>query len=277
MKLIQIAAGCLVASLLVSCASKAENLMNKEVSTMDMPKPGTILFEDSMEEDWQENWFLDGKRAILGHTTEGLWIFCTPSGVNKKVNRAKFDSHHAVLWTKQEFEGDIRITYDFARRGTSLLYIQAQGIGTPPYEKDIYEWRNLREVAAMKKYHDYMTLRSLSFRENIRFKRYPWSDRINKGGRYNNVLVRPMIQYDGAHGNVNVEQFCRVVVESRKDSLYLRIEDANNPENVIEHTWDAATSGADPNQPVFTQKGRIGLRNMGGCWARYANFKVEQL
>jgi len=127
----------------------------------------------------------------------------------------------------------------------------------------------------MKKYHDYMTLRSLSFRENIRFKRYPWNDPVT-GKAYENELVRPMIEYDGEHGNVDVEEFCRVVVESRKDSLYLRIEDADNPDNVIEHTWDA-TAGADPDQPVFTQKGRIGLRNMGGCWARYKNFKVTRL
>ena len=60
-----------------------------------------------MREDWQKNWFLDGKRAILGHTDEGLWMFCTPSGVDKRVDREKFDAHHAVLWTKQEFEGDI--------------------------------------------------------------------------------------------------------------------------------------------------------------------------
>lgn len=271
---IKMVLGAAAALLLMSCISEGEARMHKDASQVHAA-PGTVLFEDSMLDNWQKNWFLDGKRAILGHTDEGLWFFCTPSGVDKGVNRAKFDAHHAVLWTKQEFEGDIRITYDFAKRGTSLLYIQAQGIGQPPYEKDIFAWKNLREVASMEKYFEYMTLRSLSFRENIRFKRYPWKDPF-KGEDYQNLFVKPIIEYEGEHGNVDVEQFCHVLVESKKDSLRLRIEDANNPENGIDHTWNASAD-ADPRQPVFTRKGRIGLRNMGGCWARYANIKVTQL
>jgi hypothetical protein len=121
-----------------------------------------------------------------------------------------------------------------------------------------------------------MTLRSLSFRENIRFKRYPWNDAA-KGQQYENVLVKPMIEYDGIHGNANVGSFCKVLVESKKDSLRLRVQVTDNPDHAIDYTWDSAGSGADPLQPVFTRKGRIGLRNNRGCWASYKNFKVEQL
>jgi len=104
-------------------ASSGENQTN-HTANPDDSKPDDVLFEDAMLNDWQEIWCLDGERAVLGHTLEGLWFFSTPSMVNKRVDREKFDSHHAVLWTKQEFEGDIRITYEFAKRGTSLLYIQ---------------------------------------------------------------------------------------------------------------------------------------------------------
>jgi hypothetical protein len=44
-----------------------------------------------------------------------------------------------VLWTKRGFEGDLVIRFEMKRvdtsdYGTTLVYIQAQGIGKPPYE-----------------------------------------------------------------------------------------------------------------------------------------------
>jgi hypothetical protein len=65
----------------------------------------------------------------LGTPTKAFGSIAPQAASTNNDDREKFDAHHAVLWTKQEFEGDIRITYEFAKGGTSLLYIQAQGIG----------------------------------------------------------------------------------------------------------------------------------------------------
>src|SRR6056297_781574 len=124
-----------------------------------------VLFEDSMSADWQENWFLDGENAVLEHRDGGL-AFITEYTVNKRVDRAGFDAQHAVLWTRQAFEGDIRITYTYTQLpGCSwqkLIYVQAQGIGEKPYVEDIYEWRDERKVAVMSAYFNYMNLIGLS-------------------------------------------------------------------------------------------------------------------
>jgi hypothetical protein len=232
----------------------------------------TILFEDSMLQDWRKNWFLDGKRAVLKHEKDGLSFEATPSGVNKNEDRETFDSHHAVLWTKMTFEGDIRITYEIEKSsGTNLLYIQAQGIGMAPYEEDIHAWRDLRNVASMDQYFNHMSLLSISFRENIRCKRYPWND-VERGIQFNDVLFKPMLEYD----RMRIGGPYRVVVEKRKASLMLRIQEIGNPENALEHVWD--TSLNPPAQrPRFIEKGRIGLRHMGGTHAIYRNLKVEKL
>jgi hypothetical protein len=80
---IRVLTACLASLPLVSRVGGGEPLVDKE-SSQAQTGAGTMLFEDSMLADWQQNWFLDGKRAILGHTDEGLWIYCTPSGVNKQ-------------------------------------------------------------------------------------------------------------------------------------------------------------------------------------------------
>mgnify|MGYP001282528282 CR=1 FL=1 len=67
-----------------------------------------MLFSDPMTGDWREHWFLDGKKATLENRDGGLLFTATPSNVDKNVDRTTFDAHHAILWTKQEFEGDIR-------------------------------------------------------------------------------------------------------------------------------------------------------------------------
>lgn len=232
----------------------------------------TILFEDSMLRDWQENWFLDGQRAVLKHEKNGLSFEATPSGVDKNADRATFDAHHAVLWTKMTFEGDIRITYEIEKRsGTNLLYIQAQGIGMAPYVEDIHAWRDLRKVSRMEQYFNHMSLLSISFRENIRCKRYPWND-VEREIKFDDVLFKPMLEYDRMRsGNPY-----RVVMEKRKASLMLSVQEIENPGNTVEHVWD--TSLNPPEQrPQFIEKGRIGLRHMGGTHAIYRNLKIERL
>jgi hypothetical protein len=234
----------------------------------------TVLFEDSMTGDWQKDWFLDGKKATIENRKEGLYF--AGGTVTKEDDPVEYNAHHAVLWTQQVFEGNLRITYqtqplDDPAYGNILLYIHSQGIGTPPYVEDIHEWRNLREVPDMSLYFTHMNLLSLSFRDELRCRRYPW--RNEKLEWYpNRGLVEPMVNCPPMMPGKTYE----VLVESIGDSLRLRIVDQENDKPLADHTWDTSQIDA-AIQPRRLQKGRIGIRHMSTKQAIYRNFKVEQL
>lgn len=235
-----------------------------------------ILFEDPMTGDWRENWFLDGKKATLRNTENGL--FFSGGTVTKSDDPVIYHAHHTVLWTQKEFEGDIRISYEMTRvdssdYGTTLLYIQAQGIGIPPYVEDISAWNELREIPEMSTYFSFMDLISLSFRENLRCKRYPWRDEHLEwyDGR---GLIEPMVDYK--HEKILPGKTYQVEVEKRAGSLRLRLMEKEHQKLLIDHTWntDNIAEGIEPKQ---IRKGRIGLRHMATRQYIYRNFKVESL
>ncbi len=232
-----------------------------------------VLLEDPMTGDWRDNWFLDGKEATLRNDADGLYF--AGGTIAKWHDAEKYHAHHAVLWTKQEFSGDIRISFEMTRKddggGTTLLYIQAQGIGTPPYAKDIREWSNLREVPQMSKYYLSMDLLSISFREDLRLRRYPWKD--PDGNSYpENGLVEPKLEYrELAPG----ESYF-VVVEKRNPHVTLRMYGRDREKPEVEHTWDM-TKASEGRDPQWIQEGRIGIRHMATRQLTYKNFKVEQL
>ena len=73
-----------------------------------------------------------------------------------------------VLWTRESFEGDLKIEYDYTRldsetRCVNILYIQATGSGEEPYAKDITEWSELRRVPAMRMYFNHMNTYHISY------------------------------------------------------------------------------------------------------------------
>ena len=229
------------------------------VGNQTKKEPLKVLFEDSLHDDWQEKWFLDGKMATLEHREGGLYF--AGGTVTKEDNPEGYHAHHAVLWTKRVFEGDIRISYqmkqvDESGYGNTLLYIQAQGIGMPPHVEDIHEWRDLREVPDMSKYFTYMDLLSLSLRENIRCKRYPWRD--EKLEWYpTQGLIEPMVDYPGLIPG----EIYQVVVDKKSDSLRLRLYGESGAKLHVDHTWDTRkiAGGIEPRR---IQKGRIGIRHM---------------
>jgi len=270
------------AALLISCSGeapkKAETTPEKSDAKQKEPivneTDTKVLFEDAMVADWQKNWFLDGKNATLEHRDGGLYF--AAGTITKAMDREKYHAHHAVLWTKREFEGDIAISFEMKRvdastYGTTLVYIQAQGIGAPPYVEDIHAWRELRDVPAMSHYFNYMNLLSLSLRGEIRFKRYPWND-VARGTKYKTVLVEPMHEYDGIESGKTY----RVEIEKRNPSLTIRLYDPHTGARFSECTWDASKGMED--RPVrFIEKGRIGLRHMSTRQHVYRNFKVSRL
>lgn len=260
--------------MLASSVSNGETPMSNEARHLDTT-PGMVLFEDSMLENWQENWFLDGKRAILEHRDDGLAFITTASEVDKRVDRAAFDAQHAVLWTRREFEGAIRISYTYTRlpdcSWQKLIYVQAQGIGEGPFEKNIYAWRDLREVAVMSHYFNHMNLISLSLRDEIRCKRYPWNDSTG------NTLQSEFLPRAENKGMSEGREF-HVLVEKRATSILLRIKDVETGAYVVDHTWNLADEKVLENRdPRLVEKGRIGIRLMGGHKISFRDFRVERL
>lgn len=261
-KSVTIATGGLLASFVLSCAPE-------KLPVADPPK---ILFEDSLTGDWREKWFLDGKKVTLEASENGLYF--QPGTVTKAQDPEEYHAHHGVLWTQQEFEGDIGIRFEYTRMSqglTTLLYIQAQGTGPAPYVEDIHAWRELREIPAMEMYFKHMNLTSLSFRGEIRARRYPWMDEA-RGIDFKDSLLEPMLDYD----QFPIGRSYLIDVENRAKSLSIRVEEIGNPENVVEQSWDK-TQNLDPRRPTISQKGRIGLRNMGGVNTIYRNFQVRRL
>lgn len=269
---IHVLAVCLAAWLLPACTTAGPTSKDAAATST----AGSVLFHDTMANDWQDNWFLDGQNAELKHRGGGLDFITTESGVDKNVDRAPFDARHAVLWTKQTFEGDIRIRYTYTMlpgcTWQKLIYIQAQGIGSGPYAEDIYAWRNLREVARMDKYFNYMDLIGLSLRDPVRCRRYPWSD-IDRDLKLESEFL-PRAENKGFEIGHDLD----VIVEKRKASLLLRITDRATGQHVVDHTWDLTDEKVlkDRSQK-FVEKGRIGLRLMGGHKINVRDFKVERL
>lgn len=233
-----------------------------------------ILFQDSMTGDWPDHWFLDGKQATVTTSDDGLYF--SGGTVTKADDPVQYHAHHAVLWTRQSFEGDLRISFQMTREdddgyGNTLLYIQAQGIGSGPYAKDITEWNKLREVPSMDKYFARMDLISVSFRDNLRCKRYPWKD--DAGEWYpGKGLIKPMVDYPG----IETGKTYQVEVEKTAESLTFRLYNAERTSRLVETTWDL-TDIADGIEPQLITEGRIGLRHMSTKQFTYKNFVVERL
>jgi len=139
-------------------ASDVGQAENAFVSAARLPwKPSFI--EDGSA-DWQARWHLDGKKASVEPVDGG---FNFSAGANPNDN-----AHMAVLWTRQSFSGDVRISYDYTRLDdaehyVTILYVQATGKGHGPYSHDILEWAERREVPAMDQYYRNMNLLHVSY------------------------------------------------------------------------------------------------------------------
>ncbi|OVE76145.1 hypothetical protein BVX97_01785 [bacterium E08(2017)] len=232
-----------------------------------------VLFEDSMMEDWTKNWFLDGKHATVENLADGLFFSAGP--ITKYMDKVLYNAHHAVLWTKQEFEGDIRISYegkrvDEGRYGNVLIYVQAQGVGRGEYDEDIYAWRKLREIPAMGKYFACMNCLSISLRRDLRLRRYP--TRVFETRERLDMLIGEKVDWHGDTRDV----WYKYEFEKRKTSFTFRTYDLESGKVLAEHVWDT-TEQKEGRNPEFVEKGRIGIRHMATKQWYYRNFKVEQL
>lgn len=221
------------------------------------------VFRDSGTGDWTDKWFLDGEVGTVITSPAGMELTAGPEFLN--------DAHHMVLWTKEVFEGDMMIEYEFTRlddetRCVNILYIQATGSGEEPFVKDIREWNELRRVPAMRMYFNHMNTYHISYAafpndedstSYIRARRY-MPNQIGLEGTglepdyYPEGLFKPGVPH-------------KISVIKKDRDLFLRIQ---NPDEV---TWFHM---ANPDLPVI-KEGRIGLRHMFTRSARYKNFRIS--
>jgi hypothetical protein len=225
-----------------------------------------VAMHDAGTKDWQDRWFLDGTRAAVTNTPDGMILTAGPI--------PRDHASHCVLWTKDSFAGDVKIEFDYWRldtiqRWVNILYIQATGTGVAPYDKDIDAWSQQREIPYMKSYFNHMNLLHISFAafdpdsahdDYVRMRRYPTSaDRS-----FSELAVRPDY-FDTGLFRPGVKHHFTVI--KRHSEVHMRISDG---EKTMTFSWD--TSRFDP-----IVEGRIGFRHMFTRSARYADISISTL
>lgn len=245
-----------------------------------------VLFEDSMTGNWQDNWFVDGTKHLLSNSEKGLYYaagtYMYPDVDNRTYEqRVEMSANHSVLWTREEFEGDLIISYEVTRVdrspfGVNILYTQAQGIGTEEFPEDIYAWRDYRESPGMGKYYTYMNALHISYNVGdyetpsyIRARRYPKNDDIGLG--WGMTQLDP--DYDDAGAKMLPGKTYIIELEKTKETMTFRIFDQPTKQLLKECTWDIAKV-PELMKPKFITEGRIGLRQMSTKQNIYNNFKV---
>ena len=224
-----------------------------------------LTFNDDGTKDWQKKWFIDGYRATIHNSEEGMLFSAGPVDGD--------DACHAVLWTKQSFNGDIKITYDYTRtdarnKWVNIIYIQATGIDKGDYVKDIWKWRELRTIPFMRTYFNNMKALHISYAA--------YGNRLDSGPDY--IRVRKYPLQKGAVFNTSTEilpsffdtklfepgKTYKITIIKRKDTLYFQVKGGGH--NNL-YAWNISYAGD-------IKEGRIGLRLMYTRSALFKDFKV---
>ncbi|MEM9261301.1 MAG: hypothetical protein AAGA62_16795, partial [Bacteroidota bacterium] len=152
-----------------------------------------LAFKDSGTRKWQQRWSLDGLRATVVNTPRGMVFSAGP--------HERDDACHGVLWTKQSFSGDLKVSYTYTRTDTrekwvNILYLFATGAGERP--KDIMAWREDRIIPSMRTYFNQMNAVHISYAaisrdstgelgDYIRARIYP----VPEGKRFKSTAIAP--------------------------------------------------------------------------------------
>ena len=255
------ATGCAVVAP-VSGTDGMQNEARRSFEQADSGKWREIL-SDPCTGDWTSRWLLDGEIASVSTSERGMQLTAGPQYKN--------NAHHMVLWTKDSFEGDLRIEYEYTRldfesRCVNIIYIQATGSGEEPYVKDITKWSGLRRVPAMSTYFDHMHTYHISYaanpgtaREYIRARRYmPNRDGLKGTNLEPDYAPKGLFQPGVPHA---------ITIIKKERDLFMRIENADQV---------YYCHMTNPHLPAITE-GRIGLRHMFTRSARYRDFRISTL
>jgi hypothetical protein len=219
-------------------------------------------FDDDGTGNWQDNWVVDGCRADIRNTPRGMVFAAGP------VERD--NGSHAVIWTKRNFAGDMRIELDFTRLDTivrfvNIIYIQATGICEGPYTEDVLDWSHLRDVPMMSSYFNTMNTLHVSF---AAFQGKPDEDYV-RARRYPARPDRPFDETDIAPDNFNTGLFQPGVtyhftfIKTGEDLFF----EVKNDDVLKLFHWPIATVEAITH-------GRVGIRHMWTRCSRYANIRM---
>lgn len=224
-----------------------------------------IVFSDDCTGNWAEQWFLDGAVGTVTNGPDGMELTAGPEFAN--------DAHHMVLWTRDVFEGDVKIEYDYTRLDeatncVNILYIQATGSGEEPFVKDITEWNDLRRVPAMRMYFDHMHTYHISYAafpnnedatSYIRARRYmPNATGLKGSDLEPDYFPQDLFETGVPH---------KITVIKKERDLFMKVE--NSEQTLYCHM-------SNPNLPAITE-GRIGLRHMFTRSSRYKNLKISTI
>jgi hypothetical protein len=224
------------------------------------------VLHDPCTGKWQDTWFLDGKKATLTNGPDGMTFTAGPT--------AGDDSCHAVLWTKESFQGDLKIEYEYMKtdrtaRNVTILYIQATGSGDAEHPEDIAAWSALRTVPSMRLYFNHMNTYHISYaafgQENddpeedyIRARRYvPDAGKGLSGTELENEYAQT--------GLFKTSVPYRITVIKKGRELFMHIQ-GDGRERLCHFRGEALP-------PIV--EGRIGLRHMYTRGARYRDFRVS--
>lgn len=225
-------------------------------------------FYDPGTSDWEKNWLLDGQKARVYNSLQGMEFYAGP------VPRE--DSSHSVLWTRKSFSGDVKIEYEYTRldaatKYVNIIYIQATGSGEGDFDKEIFNWSANRNIPAMRTYFNHMNTYHISYAafgntdepekvDYIRARRYmPESGKGLKGtdlapDYFDSGLFQPGVKH-------------HITVIKRGNDLYMEIL---GPEKRMVCHWKNTSLPA-------IHEGRIGLRHMASRNARYKNFRISEM
>ncbi len=220
------------------------------------------VFYDTCTQSWEKLWFLDGKKAVIVHSDKGMDFYAGKT--------FKDDSCQAVLWTKESFEGDIKIEFNYTRldrenRCVNILYVQATGMGEGPYDKDISKWNKLREIPAMSQYFDRMHTYHISYaafnHDEASHAGYIRARRYMASGLEGTALT-PDYEPDDffAYGVPH-----KMTVIKSGDNLYFHMYNGLKTKLCHWHNTEF---------PGITE-GRIGLRHMFTRAARYSDVRIS--
>lgn len=252
---------CVVLAFCIGCDAKLHDEFNELYASPDWQ----LKFSDACTEDWPSNWFLDGEFARVKYGPTGMDLRAGPVHRN--------DAHHAVLWTKQSFEGDVKIEYEYTRTDSRLVdvnvvLIQATGLGTEAFDEDIAQWNEYRRVPTMSKYWLNMNALHVSVaafpgtnadpdNDYLRARRYPAPSK----SEFSATEVPPTSLKTGLF-RTGVTYRMRWIKWGTRLLLHVACKGVSKS-----YEWDFAKFA-----PVT--EGRIGLRHMYGRSASYRNFRV---
>ncbi len=250
-RLIVLPALCL---LLMTTAADAQKSTDRAAFESLLSGQWSESFADDCTDDWHDQWFLDGEKAIVTNSAEAMTID-TANG-------------YAVLWTKKEFKGDLRIEYDFKRvdsnnKGVNIIYIQAVGDGQDGHVDDITQWSDRRTTAAMKNY--YLNMHTY----HISYAAYP--DDYIRGRRYLPLENKGLAgtELAGEYNKVGVfddHEWVRVTIVKTAEEFY--IEFRHPQETLLCHFVN------EDKPPI--ERGRVGLRLMPGRMSQFRNIRISE-